>query len=65
MALKFNPHTDELDYYKSVEELVSATVSDETTWGIASNAGSDDTLSKGDHTHGSPGFGRTVMVSLM
>lgn len=32
----------------------AATVSDETTFGIAKNAGVSATFSKGDHTHGTP-----------
>jgi hypothetical protein len=32
----------------------SNTVSDETTYGIAPNAGISNNYSRGDHTHGSP-----------
>lgn len=62
--------TDEVDWETGGTAPVqpATTVTDETTWGITPDAGTDPEYARGDHTHGSPdeptgGGGGSVTVS--
>ena len=53
MPFKYNPFTDDMDYYVAAV-VAGGTVVSEETYGLADNAGANTTFSRSDHTHGSP-----------
>jgi len=57
--------TDADGIYATVTTGVATTVTDERSFGITTDVGTDTTYAREDHTHGSPSFGRMIMISLM
>lgn len=55
MPFKYNPFSDDMDYYVAAVAAGGTVVSEET-YALADNAGGAATFSRSDHTHGSPPY---------
>src|SRR5574340_201480 len=64
MARRFNIFTKKPDFTGEGTGTPSATVSDETTYGVSKTAGVASAYSRGDHTHGTPATPTKTTVGL-